>query len=530
MYGQTQSPITGANNSGAVTVGTTASITGDLYAGGVMAWYNATTAVSGHRNSGDVSMNGELAYETAYTARIAGVIGYGTSSPLTDVVNTGNIGFAGKLTSTVESNAIYMGGVACHMAGATLTEVTNGEQGKDNKGKISFTGTMPAKSNNNLHVGGVVANVYDAFNKNLKTVRNYGDFEIAKGAVLGYALYYGGITECAVNADCTYEDCINEGDVTINGTINYNAFMGGITYQANKVGTYKNCHNKGSITFGSSSIVKGRPNIGGFAGNITSSPIFDGCSNSGSIVFNGKHHNYGYIRFGGIGGYVSTAATGKITIKNGFTNSGNMSVGGSSKDENPLGLGGLFGSISCPIVAEGEGEIKNTGIISFTGEINKDLSLGGIAGISAVAITVPVVNVGAVICTGNATAATYIGGIVGQSTGGGVTGATVDCDITATAEKDGTVISYNAGMITGSAKSETVVVSKCQLRGSISKTGTMENDPDASMGETLPQIFVPASVVLSGDNWYQYIYGSANPASAAEADECSYLATSLRTK
>ena len=522
VLGHSSILATSATNSGAVTVGINSNLADDLYVGGVLGYNNSTSAVSGLNNSGDVSINGTLNYDAAHTVRLAGVIGYGTKSSLTDVINTGNVEFGGSISSTSAGGTIYIGGVACHMAGAALTNVTNGAVGADgtplnDKGNVIMSGTMPNKSNNNLHMGGVIANLYNAFNVDLKTVRNYGDIKLTETGVCGYSLYIGGITECAVNAGKTYDDCINAGDILIDGMVYYNAFMGGITYQANKVGTYKNCHNKGNIVFGESSSIKGRPNYGGFAGNITSSPIFDGCSNSGNISFNGTHNKYGYLRFGGIGGYVSTAATGKITIKNGFTNSGNMSVGGSSKDENAIGFGGLFGSITCPIVVEGEGEVKNTGTISFTGQTNKGLYMGGIAGISSVAITAPVINVGNLTCEGEATAETAIGGIVGLSEAGGVTGAQCFCNIKA--------MGYNAGMIMGVARTDAIKATNCKVGGSLVYTiGEIMVDPgnpDEGVGPTYKDGDLPGE--LNSSNWFECIYSKAVDKAVAEGDGCSLL-------
>ncbi len=319
---------------------------------------------------------------------------------------------------------------------------------------------------------------------------------------------------------------------------------GGFSYTTDKSVTYTNLYNTGDIIVTETAKMKDtgdRVCLVGVAGYRISAATYDGCYNSGDILFKGTYSGSKSLYMGGFAGDQLKT----VIIKNDLTNSGDIEFSGTFESSGTLYINGLglinngATGVSLPDFTNA-GTIKNTGKIAFTGTqtSSSNINVGGLfsyveAGITSISSSdnnVSFVNVGNIEVTGTAgtPANVYVGGIVGNLLSP-IAGATVDCDIKA--------VGYNAGMITGSAKSETVVAENCQLRGTICKEIVNSKDPDEN------DIQVEKIVVLNNetsimdndaqqwvDYYYSYIYGSNNPESAADANDCSYLETPLRAQ
>jgi hypothetical protein len=185
---------------------------------------------------------------------------------------------------------------------------------------------------------------------------------------------------------------------------------------------------------------------------------FNGCKNEGNITVSSKSglNTSGTYELciGGLAGTLRPETTSDLTkITNGFTNKGNITYNGSHIGS--VMIGGIIGEM---------------------------------AYYDATKITGTLVNLGDITCTGSFSTEGYVGGIAG-STSVSFADAQVHCLLKAR--------NYTGyGMVTGSARSESIITSNCAVGGYVSLYDS------ADMNERL--------VELSQDNYFNYIYGSGD--------------------
>ena len=559
--------VSNAKNTGDITIGATAKTTKNVYVGGIQAYTGSTTVPTSIENSGDINVDakasiagtlyvggiygrfagGNLANLTnsgniniAYTTNgklcVGGIASYNvTGKSVTDVVNTGNIILSGTFNKSVNVGGIFAEMASANTSGTGLfTRVVNGEldaDGKplDNKGKITMSGTCSydvasgsaGTGVNALSIAGLCAsNHYQYRPGNMDDCHNYGDFEIS-GTIKGRC-YMAGISVACPIADKTVTNCSNCGDVTFSGTLQSSTngiiYQGGFSYTIDKAIKFTNFQQKGNLTITDTATISGTIYIGGFSYNL-SSAILDGCSNSGSVSHNGQQKG-GSVYIGGLASYTIKS----VTIKNNYTNSGDMSFGGSYSASSGVYLSGL-GCINGTAQNFTEaGLIINRGKVSYTGaSTHKDgkVRVGGLfANIpeSVTTITasdkVDFVNLGQLTYSGTISnkANASVGGIAAISSSI-ITGAKAyfNADV---------VDGISSGFITGSARSTTVIASKCQIGGSFVGEYNVEEDEYST-------------IKLTSSNFYQSIYGSGKNTDWTGTDNydgCSVLTTAPKVE
>ena len=463
------------------------------------------------------------AYTTANKAiYVGGTVGYSYEGKDYHAPNTNNMYNYGPIK--VEGDNLYdvkIGGVSGYFGGPTVNAINY------EGGTITFDGT----TRRYVHIGGVAEAIKDGSTD----ITNYGDITV--NGKIGHTLYVGGCI-CR-NNNYTRTRNSNHGDVTVNAEIASNCFVGGFVYDSGAKLRYVDCHNTGNFTLGEKAVVNTQTRWGGFVGkNETTTAgvynIFDGCSNSGDIIIKGNASKTAYASFGGI--YGTVTGTTAVIIVNGFTNTGDIIFEGSQNGafksdtdrgtRNFLDMGGLFGIVDAGITFSNAdypnwtGDIVNKGTIKFTGTAKNAVRLGGFAG-SLLGIATPVVtggkivNTGDIICTGtfdkSGDIAQYsgIGGILGY-TNNAINNAAVFCNINAP--------ETNAGMITGSQRSETVIATNCEVGGRIARTTISEED--ANGGDP---VIIPDWQAIAADNFYKYIYSAEIDETVAATDLCSFI-------
>ena len=544
-----KTPLKG-KNTGNITIGDDAAIGTDLYVGGIIGTTLATTAPTSLVNEGDITISekvtigGKLYAGGAYghfkggniknvsnsgdiniygnvngRACVGGICVYGvTGKTATDVINTGNI-----VASGTYKGGVYAGGVFSELAkGDTgnLTRVVNGALGTNglpdpNKGKITISGfcdnDVSTSGQSALIIGGLCGGTnYDRRPGNMNDCHNYGTLE-ASGTFHG-RIYFSGFSMACMSAGKTITNCSQEGDVIFSGKMpnktNGAIYMTGFAYTIDKAFTITNFQNKGNLIISESAEIAEVVYLMGF-GYRNTSVTLDGCSFSGNIIHNGKQTaNTVYMsalageRFGAI-------------IKNGYTNSGSVSFGGTYSGGGYLyisGLGTLYGT---PTFG---GTILNTGTISFTGKsthADSKIRLGGlfasvpntVTTLDGTAETVDFVNKSNIIATGESAGAVAVGGIAAIAAAP-ITAAKSYSNIEATN-------SAVVGWITSSERTDTVKAINCAV-GGMRITGWDDSDSEP----------VPTGTKINSANFHNYIYGSVDWTNVENYDGCRLLPAS----
>ena len=227
--------------------------------------------------------------------------------------------------------------------------------------------------------------------------------------------------------------CTSQGSVTFHPTTavtNATRYVAGLVgYVSN--GTVTNCSNAAAVSFPHNSQTNDMIiNVGGAIGAINSATSFSNISNSGSVsvgVINATS-TMREGRIGGVVGYIPNASS--IT---GFNNSGPIEFTGTVYGK--LSIGGVVGYTAKAVSSsQNSGAIIAGGSMSYssTSGYNNYRYIGGIAGyVSAnVALTDNVnTSTGAITNTGSSAGYTLIGGISGYANGvisGGSNAASVE--------------------------------------------------------------------------------------------------------
>ncbi|MBR5105455.1 MAG: hypothetical protein IKU93_03355, partial [Alistipes sp.] len=378
----------------------------------------ATDIVENCTNDGSITI--EASTDNAVTLddsrpyRIGGILGY-INKTIANCENkaNGDITISGNII--LSRNNAQSG---FNVAGVYAYSSTVGDhKGNINRGDINVYTNVSKNSAATdsqttfyrLDIGGIVAHTQ---RPPVGDEKNYGNITIGKAdgtamSISANGIYIGGITgqrySRGIGADASGS---NSGNITVNKgvTLNTNGiglFIGGCSAYNAATTTYNNYSNSGKITVAGST--DGLAYIGGIGGCVTGS--LNGCNNTGDVTVSAK--TGGAACVGGGAGY----STGSITSS---SNSGAVSV--SSTTAGTTYVGGYIGYN----IGETEfSEVSNTGDVTFSGNSgNNTLALGGMIGANnnACAFT-NCSNNGVVTLTKGAKAQKvhYVGGLIGYS-------------------------------------------------------------------------------------------------------------------
>ena len=437
----------------------------------------------------------------ANSPRLTGCAGYVSSK--VQGINQGNITWAGTGGATSLAGICFYG---------SAYDSTNGVEGDDTKGKITFSGS----STGNTHFGGIAR---DPWNANFSNCNNYGDMHIS-GHSRG-SMYVGGVIYVGVAEGYTCSNCNNYGDINISATVgdenNTGAdfFVGGLAYACalndnKKAKTYINCHNYGDINILPSCVVANSMRLGGLIANIESDILatFASCSNHGKLnsastssdKTSGSHC---------IGGCFSTFDNNKqMIIKGGIKNTGNITISGENK-KSSLVVGGVFGNIAADGITTGfEGKLINEGDINISGKSATSIRIGGVIGTMSYTMPIPMICTGDITVTGSGknTADNRIGGVVASTSK-----KFSNCEYygTITAVGYGPVV----GMLTGSPRTADFNATDCKIGGKM----RIESDP-------IDDKLITTDIDESNYMNYMYGPGAATDWTGSENfDNCSVL-------
>jgi len=438
--------------------------------------------ISNSQNYGTISVSGTSSGKGVY---IAGVTGHcskvSSCTNGSDLAQTnaneelelGEITYTGLVRRGADKSIItaVIGGVACMNTGATTAS------GCTNYATINANGAgqggteTDATNGTNLTVGGVLGSIYTGCTCSLSECNNYGVINISHNGA-------------------------GSGDGEKSDTAH--VMIGGINSVSGSDASYSNCHNYGDINVSSSSFGQ-HLFLGGISGCIDSNGTISNLSNNGEINVNATCGGSGFI--GGIAGRISTCLVSG-TVKN----TKPVTINGSYKAN--TFIGGIIGYFyNSSTFTPTNATLNNSGEVTFNGTLatNKYLNLGGIIGGHQNTITGfdAIINTGDVELTQTATVTAdreYVGGIFGgrnNITTGVVEDARCYCTVKAIGRT-----SAHVGMITGRAYNANCPLNNCKVGGSIWKGDATE------------------AVTLTGENYYNYIYGSGN--SADTASGCEY--------
>ena len=486
---------TALENHGNITFSGTSTDGRHVLIGGV-AFKNDGT-VDGATNKGTIDFSGN-AGKYAY---LGGVINQNFAT-MKNATNEGEVKFSG-----VSSSTVYLGGVAYKNTG-TVEGTTK------NEGSVIFSGESGA----NVYLGGVfydsdteVSNVING------ALKEDGTRDITKGKISftgainkekvasgSGTLYVGAITSTTTAANRT--DCTNYGDILVNPssaenqTI-YNCFIGGMCYDGGTNTKWTNCHNHGDITLGENTNLRNSPRIGGLIGKCetnSKTQTFVNCSNSGNITISGKT-GVGLCNIGGLTGSLTGSQT--VAIQGGFVNSGNITFNAThAATGNDVTLGGIVGLKKSSVdLTNWDGNIVNTGKITYAGDCGRSVFVGGIIGQATAAVgCTSFINTGEINCTGTygSEKSGLVGGIIG-STSQPISGAKCYATIYANGYT-------GAGMITGSAHSTAIAVTNCAIGGHLTRNMVTEGDEES--GSDGEEVAFPGTITAS--NICYAVYGN----------------------
>ncbi len=509
--------------------------------GGTVGTIDSSTACSYVHNEGTLSVGVINSTSTSRVGRIGGVVGYVTNSAtgISNFTNSGALNFTGTV-----HGALYIGGVV----GYTKQAVTSCQ----NSAVITSAGSMDDSSNSNkvYRMTGGIAGYVDAnvamtsnVNTSTGTVAYSGSSSgySLVGGIVGYSngVISGGSNSAAVsytgsasNSVCLagivgrtptaktgtrIDNVTNNGNITLNTAVSHSGirvFMGGVS--AHQQSGDILAHNTGSLTV--TRMTCTGLTLGGIVAE-TYGAIKSGSDNAatgdisvGGLSSGSTTYVAGLAGYVHDGGDVQGSNAGDVTL-----------VSGSSISNNPLYVAGLVGYMS----GTGNAILSsfNTGAISnaATTTSSKDISIGGLAGFSACAITSSY-NDGTVTNSGASGADVCLGGVVGN--GRGIT--LKDCHNLKAVSNSGGGNSLFIGGLTGYSNGctyDTSGANVCYNTGAVSNSGTGTSGnfdlsgesavyPCVSMGGLIGAA-VGANDLDGSSSKYNYNNGSVSESSAS---------------
>lgn len=316
------------NGSGSIVVGSTATLGGACYIGGILGRQESGgggAKPTNSTNAGDITFNGK-ASDVLYIGGVLGGAPVSNARPAY-LYNTGNL----TIGATAEiTGALHLGGVCGGHGSSGALHLDNSgcdyiDADAKTKPQIKVEGTLKAQS----YVGGVVGLTTNKDGAELTNLHNNADIIFSdKGTVTAHRI--SGILAHYNGKNLTISNCTNRGDITCNKSVQYLA--GVLAYDANTITLIDGCNNHGNITASANATIT---NLGGVIGYASAAiTTLTNCTNTGDICCY-KTANY----LGGIMG----RAQGAISTISELHNSGDITntTGGSY-----LGGIGVFGSTS----------------------------------------------------------------------------------------------------------------------------------------------------------------------------------------
>ncbi len=408
--------ITNCTNTGSITTADTKT----CFVGGFVGYAKSDVLVENCRNTGAITA-GE------YVGGIVGFAGNGTNATSVVVRNCVNRGaltvgsFAGGIVGCATSTPVTIEnctneGVVAGKGTAVNSKCIGGIMGQANDVTISYTKNASSATVSNVKgggsapgemVGGIIGNA-----ANNAAVIDHCVNEAAVNSTDGKSV--GGIVGQLTGGDATkgVTYCTNSGKVTATPSASTNSvgFVGGIVGKMANVAKLDNCTNTGDVT---ATDING---IGGIVSSIDVATSITNCTNTGAVT--GKASATGSQSGGGIVGKVNA----DITIDN-CTNSGAITVNRQGALLDYKGgqyAGGIIG-VSTKGVATIK-NCKNAGAVWANGRPEGYTSSfsGGMIGAVVTTTITSCEN------TGSIYGISRVGGIIGQSYGGGPVSVT-DC-------------------------------------------------------------------------------------------------------
>ena len=467
--GRTIHALTNVSNTAAINI-SNVEFKATAYVSGCLGQVNAKVNLNDISNTGAITLDDKCKYKELY---IAGCLAEDSKEGgiFTNISNNAPISVKGGASKFVRLGGV-LGWINAATGHSKLYNYENGDL------LLELTDCEPESW---IRVGGVSVKLQDSHN----TTENHGNITV--NGVTGV----GGLAVAGVVAypnNYTRTSCVNNSIITIGAKVN-NLVVGGLACEDTDSSNYVSCSNSGAINITENCEIAGYAVIGGFvsARNYKEKYVTSS-TNSANITFSGTCG--GDLSMGGCVG--NATLFGYI---NDFTNTGNITYNGNAGGN--INIGGIFGACMATSLTNGtqfRGNIINTGKISATGPCADATTsyVGGIAGNCAIAIS-------------NAKCYAEVYGV-------GYTGT---------------------GMITGAAKSDAVALTDCAVGGKITckqiEGVDANGDPNyvnqtVTLGES--SNIDDTSATEWTDYWYNYIYGSNNPASAAEATGVTLLTES----
>ena len=322
--GGVEGSLTDCENNGDITIDadmSNDSVNGYFRIGGVASWHQCSAERL--TNNGDVKVSSRLfnAQKDNHYLCIAGVIGYRTVTGSTDMKNTGDVTFTGKVETTEGTD---LATVRLNIGGV-LGYATYAGTNIYNEGNVTVDGATLAGQ---LRIGGLFGHCTGK----ITTGGNSGNVTIKGSTTTGDLLQCGGLAGYLVGGTDTY----NSGAVTIESdvTITYTATIGGgVGY--NNSNALDGFVNTGAINVQGN--FKDLLSLGGCVGTPNVGILNN--TNKGAITVNAT------ISGGcGIGGVIGYQQVDKSGINKYLTNEAPVSVYGTAKGK--MYVGGVIGNIN----------------------------------------------------------------------------------------------------------------------------------------------------------------------------------------
>ena len=344
--------------------------------GGVLGYINKTIANCENKANGDITISGNiiLSRNNAQSGfNVAGVYAY--SSTVGDHkgnINRGDINVytnVSKNSAATDSQTTFyrldIGGIVAHTQRPPVGDEKN--YGNITIGKAD--GTAMSISANGIYIGGITGQRYSRGIGADASGSNSGNITVNKGVTLntnGIGLYIGGCS--AYNAaTTTYNNYSNSGKITVAGSTDGLAYIGGIGGCV--TGSLNGCNNTGDVTV--SAKTGGAACVGGGAGYSTGS--ITSSSNSGAVSVSSTTAGTTYV-----GGYIGYNI-GETEFSE-VSNTGDVTFSGNS-GSNTLALGGMIGANNnaCAFT-----NCSNNGVVTLTkgAKAQKVHYVGGLIGYS----------------------------------------------------------------------------------------------------------------------------------------------------
>lgn len=296
-----------------------------------------------------------------------------------------------NLDYTNDSGATYKGSTYGFGAIAGYaSDDTNYTKGKVTIDRVTVKGSVKVTRNvgNNYNVGGLVG-----ANNGATLINCINEADITmNGTLTSGNLTIGGICGASQSTNPTFHSNVNKGDIAVNGAVNAGyVYGGGVvgSMSANTESTVQNLENYGTITVAKTCTVKAATYFGGVLGYYNVASNIKDWKNEGDIHFACNSKDNIGIYFGGVLGRINKAISkcenltnrGKLYVEDGFA-FGYCAIGGV--------ISHIKATVACSnLVNEGDFEAKVR--IKTTG--SSFARMGGVVGhIEGIAGTVSLSN------------------------------------------------------------------------------------------------------------------------------------------